>query len=337
MKPILPLLTGLTLLSLLPASAAEFTRVLEQSFPVSPGAHLDLNSRYGAIVVQPGREDTLAVTLRLKVNSDTEEEANRLFDAVVSTLAASPLGVAGEIDFKGEQVGTFWRFRQGPEMAIEVSLPREFQLKLKTTSGPIQVTGISGQADLRSTSGDLRFLASPGLGRLETTSGSILVEGGEQELTIQSVSGDLTLKNRTGPHRLITTSGEIRVEQGSGDLTVQSTSGDVNILSFAGNHQVKTVSGSITSTMLQPIARGLDLQTVSGNISLRQSRTLGVAYDLQRTSGDLSDQLGLTYPEGPKKRKLRATYGDGAINVMIRTVSGDVILAPAPEVIALEK
>ncbi len=320
----------MTLAALLPAAAAEFTRVLEQSFPVAPGACLDLHSRYGEIFVQPGRQDTLSVTLRLSVDSDTETEAHRLFDAVINTLAANPQGVAGEIDFHGKQIGTYWEHRRGPDMIIEISLPNEFQLKLQTTNGPIQVTGISGQVDLRSTSGNLRFLTSPGPGRLETTTGSIYVEGEGRELTLQSVSGGLTLKNRSGSHHLTTTSGNIWVEGGSGDLSVQSTSGNVSILSFAGNHRVKTIAGKIALTLGQSIERGLNLQTVSGDIFVQQSRTLGVTYDLQQTNGDLSDRLGLTYPEGRNKHRLKATYGDATIRVSIQTVSGDITLSPIP-------
>lgn len=182
---------------------------------------------------------------------------------------------------------------------------------LKTVSGFIDVSGISGRADVTSTSGDIIMRSGAGL-------------------TAKNISGDITVNGVRGPINAATVSGALKIYSGA-DITARSSSGGIYLSYAQGRADLTTESGSITGSLACP-AR---VETVSG------------AVDLDWTAAPLSGEIavksvsgsvGIDFPTGTKVAFYRETVTGtitgqknlidmtAPLKLTINTISGDIDL-----------
>ena len=146
---------------------------------------------------------------------------------------------------------------------LQIELPRALagnlqQLKLRTASGDLEVSGIKARSIFLTTaSGDMEghHLSAEEM-HVECVSGDAELELAAKRLFAKSVSGDLDLTLRESPESLAvrSVSGDIEVRLPEGSacrLQHQSVSGDVHVRGIAGNvpgapeYSFSTVSGDI--------------------------------------------------------------------------------------------
>lgn len=165
------------------------------------------------------------------------------------------------------------------ETGISVYLPEKAygSLVILTSSGNVTVPEEFqfASADVRSTSGEIKMLASIG--------GS---------LSAQSQSGNIQVGNAS-PETLEakSTSGEITIEavKTKAEIQVKSTSGDVTLTDVEGKAiAATTTSGEITLSRVV-LAENIQLKSTSGDIELRDSD--GAELSIQTTSGKVSGTL----------------------------------------------
>jgi hypothetical protein len=199
------------------------------------------------------------------------------------------------------------------EAKLIVHVPAGSSLTATMVSADLSVTGIAGNQELHTVSGDIRASA-------------------QREVRVQTVSGDVRLT--AGPEsRLIdvkTVSGDLTVSGGGGELAVKTVSGDGALtLGTLNRAQVNTVSGDFTIVAGLAADGRLEAESVSGDF--RIEFTGGVppaAYELKSFSGDLSTCFGHKAAHegyGPGSR-LAYQEGAGSARVRVDTKSGDVTL-----------
>jgi hypothetical protein len=209
--------------------------------------------------------------------------------------------------------GSFGWHGGGGEANLVVHVPAHSGLTATLVSADVSVTGVAGNQELHTVSGDVTTSAQHEV-RVNTVSGDVHLTAGAESrlLEISTVSGDLI------------------VSGGGGELTVKTVSGDgtltVGALSRA---HVKTVSGDFSITAELATDGRLEAESVSGD--LRITFVGGVppaAFDLQSFSGDLSTCFGRKAAHegyGPGSR-LSFQEGAGSARVRVDTKSGDVTL-----------
>lgn len=118
----------------------------------------------------------------------------------------------------------------------EIVVPRGTTVHGQTTSGSIDVTGLSG-GDLQTTSGDVDADEISGPVRANSNSGSLSVElVSPQDVTAETDSGDIDLRVPPDAYRVLTdhTSGHADVQvtadpAGAHTLDLRATSGDIEV------------------------------------------------------------------------------------------------------------
>ena len=169
---------------------------------------------------------------------------------------------------------------------LEIAVPSGADITTDVASGSVETDGLTGPQHYRTVSGETRLLRGAGRIELTTVSGDAAIElAGPADLAIRSISGD------------------VRVDGGRLDaLRVQTTSGDVRV-----------DSPLIGRT-------GNAIETLSGDVDLVAGA--GIRVEARTVSGDLSSDL----PHRSDGRMGRRTLvvGDGAIELMFRSVSGDL-------------
>jgi DUF4097 and DUF4098 domain-containing protein YvlB len=76
-------------------------------------------------------------------------------------------------------------------------------------------------------------------------------------------------------------------------------------------------------------ARDLDFSTTNGSVSVEMPASLGAEVELSTVNGRVSTEFPITVSGRIDPKRLRATIGDGARRVRLRTVNGNVELRRA--------
>ncbi len=178
---------------------------------------------------------------------------------------------------------------------LTIDVPARAAITVGTASGDVVATGLRGEQQFRTASGDLELAAASGDVAVETVSGDVAIRVDDSiTLSLKTVSGDASVEGG-------------RVER----LRLTTTSGDIQLASDLGPG---------------PHA----IATVSGDAALRSNR--GLRITALTVAGDLRSDLPHTSQGGPGRRSL--VVGDGMVEVQFRSVSGDLRvldpLAPTP-------
>jgi hypothetical protein len=220
--------------------------------------------------------------------------------------------------------------RQGDRIDVKVVLPRAFlsmssgdadlvvsvplasALVVSTVSADVAVGGVQGEQEIRSVSGDID------------------AELGRDATEIKSVSGDVALRGAALPARLrvSTVSGDLKVERAAGELEVISVSGDVRArLGEMTSLRLRTTSGDIDISAALARGASFDVESVSGDVRLAAPGPVGFRVEAESFSGDVTSCFGARAERdsrGAPNSRLKASRGDGAGRLRVKTLSGDV-------------
>lgn len=209
---------------------------------------------------------------------------------------------------------------------VELELPRGVRLVISTLSADVEVYDITGNVEVRSTSGSLQFSGLGGRLIAETISGDVQTSGNTSLARITTVSGDMRVREARGEVELHTTSGDASV---SGEritrFSAESMSGDVQfdgLFDAGARVQVSTHSGDVTVRVPDGVRGQLGLSTVTGELTAAGPLTLmpGEAGNGRR------GRNGRRFEFGPGA----GGSGVAGLQMDITTFSGDVRLVRAP-------
>jgi hypothetical protein len=227
------------------------------------------------------------------------------------------------------------------EVRLALDVPARLPVRLRSTSGDIETTGLQGPQDVESTSGDLVVTEATGGLRVATTSGDITVSTAGPVM-LRTVSGDVTAEDLSGPLDAHTTSGQLVVRGGrdslalatvSGDILVDraprglrasTTSGDIRAHGVSGALLCSTSSGDVEAWLVTPLTRA-EVMTGSGDIAVRIPHGLGCEIEMRTSNGSLETSMPLertTYT----RHLVTGRVGNGTVPVRLRTSSGDIHL-----------
>lgn len=174
---------------------------------------------------------------------------------------------------------------------IDLILPKEISIKIKTVSAAASIKGGFRITDLHTVSGDINVKNCVlDAANVETVSGNLRIEGGKIEMNVKSTSGDLTIK--TGFIQKITAqsvSGDLLITDCEVDETsvveAMCTSGDIAVEKISGpwrKVEVNTRTGIIKTAW-----RGASSST-GQNGSVIESGNPGAEFSAETVSGDIA-------------------------------------------------
>ena len=216
-------------------------------------------------------------------------------------------------------------FAESPEGAsiagnrLELRVPREARVWVKTGSADITVNGVAGGLDLN------------------IVGGSVRVNGKPRDLIVESMDGAVTFSGYADFARIKTATGDITITEGGGeDLNVSTVSGAVRV--SPGERpflrgRFESVTGPITYS--GKLDRGADLRfdTHSGAVDLRIPRPSSLEMDAITVTGAIENAWSSSRPIAGREGRgmeLGFSSGTGVARVSIRSFKGNVRIAPAP-------
>jgi hypothetical protein len=241
-----------------------------KTFEVDPGGSLSVDTTLGSFYVDAGATDTVTVEALLEVEADNFEKAERKFKDLQLSFTQNGNNVEIHSDFRG--------LKRGLSLEFRISVPRNYNLKLKTGAGNIEVVDVYGNVSAHTSGGSIRIKRVNGPVRVQTAGGSIRVEHVIGQIQAVTKGGNVTARmsdQLSADCYLSTSGGKVAVELNQGscfDVDAKTRAGHV-ITEFPITMQGK-LSGKSCKTSINGGGPKLVLRSAAGNIHLAAARPL---------------------------------------------------------------
>jgi predicted Ser/Thr protein kinase len=226
-----------------------------KSLFVGPGGKLTLDVDRGGIHVTGSDQNTVEVQVDRKVTRAGDSQAARILKEERLVLKQT----GNEISITTHEPASFhnhslWDWLSGPNLNVhyEITVPRKFDVRLKTSGGGIKVASLQGNADVKTEGGGLDFNDVEGRVNGQTEGGGIRAVSCKNELLIHTQGGGITIERFTGPRVRATTEG--------GSISAGFSSAP------KADCELRTEGGSVTARLPQSAAVTLDAHTEGGSV-----------------------------------------------------------------------
>jgi Putative adhesin len=218
------------------------TVTLEQ--PIADGQTFSVNNATGRTIIHGGSGSVVHVVATRHSRMGGQGPDVRL----------TPTGSGVNLDSSPSHGG--FPFADANWVEYDVEVPATVAVKAQTTSGSLEIDGVSGTVDATTNSGEIRGSALRHLHQAQTSNGSISLEGVfTDQARVATSSGSVTVKLLPG------TAVDLDVHTGSGSVEPQ------NLVLSGGVTRRDTLQGAIGSPT--PGAT-LTIQTSSGSVYISQ-------------------------------------------------------------------
>jgi hypothetical protein len=245
--------------------------IFEKTLPTQNGQLLDVDAFAGSIKVTPS--GTSEVTVKAYGNSEEKEKID--FSAENSSE-----GVTVIVKRKsGSHLNNI-------NLRLEISVPSDYNVELKTGGGSISVSSVKGKSDIT------------------TAGGSVTIEGTAGETRVVTMGGSISVKDFTGNVSVETNGGSIKLAGSNGQISASTLGGNIS-LDYSGKNQ------------------GIELNTNAGNIKVLLPSELDAEADLSTTCGRIECDFG-SVNERHVGATLKTTIGTGGSKLVCSTLAGSI-------------
>ncbi len=274
----------------------------DQTFDVSSGGLLRVEVADLDVGISTGPGSQARVILRIEGDGSSAQEA---FERIGFSVEESSAGL--EIRTDPQEDWHTWADHDDHHMSLDITVPRRFDVSVRTGDGDVALESIQGSVDLQTGDGDIALESIDGSVTLQTGDGDIVLEGAvSSDIRIQTGDGDVVAGALDADRVQVRTGdGDIMLEDLAGSLTASTGDGDVmvSVREFDGI-QIQTGDGDVTVSASPSIAALLDI--VGGEFSIDSAFGLAAMGDDRHFQGELNGG-------GPA---LTVRTGDGEIRLI---------------------
>ena len=285
---------SLVLLAALAAVAPAGAQQVSRGFPLDPDAAIRIFNLAGSITVRGWDRDSVAVTGEVP--------------GAAGTFYAGGRG-------GGAKLGVEPRGTTPPRAELQVMVPRNARVWIKTDEATVDVAGVAGQVDAYS------------------VGGRVQVAGPVRTLSVETMDGVVAVEGEMTWVRLRSAGGAVRFLGSADDLVASSVSGTVAVEARRlGRARIETVTGSVRLAAAPERTGTVAIETHAGTAELLLPPGAAALFELSTLGGTITNRLTATKPRpGPGGRGQALSFGtdvSGAV-VTVRSFKGDIIVGRA--------
>ena len=335
--------------------------LVAKSFPVSSGGRLVLNADRGNVQIRVSDAPSVDVQVRRTLDKVAAARAREIFEKHEVTFSQGD----GEVRVTGtskSKVGfSFNTDESRLQVSYVVTVPKKFNLDLRTAGGSISVEALEGQVASRTSAGNLNLGSINGGVTAETAGGSIEIVSG-RGITAKTSAGNIRVREAVGDAALETHGGSITIDQAGGGVKARTSAGNIGIGVVAGNVSASTSGGSIeikkaggtvkadtsagnitlgdaaqvitaqthggsiTAHVTGPLTQASELRTSAGNITLWLPETAALDLDAKTSAGSVRSAFDLQPDKKTMKDTLRGKLNGGGPSLVLHTAGGSIEL-----------
>ena len=291
---------------------------VSQTHKVGDVAALDLSHLAGDIRVTGGSGSEIKIEATKRVRHRDPEEAKRLLAAL--RIEVNNFNGRVEVRTIYPRRGSFGN-NISASVDYVIAVPAAATVALKSISGDVSVTSVTGEVRAETVSGNVNVSGTPNVAVAKTISGDV---------TAQNIGSDTTLVLSTISGTVLGSGLKVRA------LEAGSVSGNVRLVgSEIERLEAKSVSGSIEFD--SPLTKGgrYAFTSHSGNVRITISGGTGFELDADTFSGSVRTDVPVTLRTVGRtdqnrrgsSRAIRGSYGDASAFLSVRSHSGSVVIA----------
>jgi hypothetical protein len=306
--------------------SGRFEETDRKTLTVGNVVELDLANIAGDITVVPGAGRNASIEYTRHGFGDTPEEAKRQLEMLDVTMTVSGEGRAEVRGRYKVQPGSRNRnFRSAVD--YRVTAPPQTRIRVKSISGNVTTSKMTGDLTLETISGNLRIDAGGRVSLAKTVSGDVEISGAtaEDPLNVSSMSGTIVLRSlKAGYLDVSAISGDIVMKDVACERAeIQTISGNVEFLGTiarAGRYELKSHSGDVRLSVTGGSGFDVEANSFSGKIrSDLPIKNLAAEEDPVVVAGGQRVKM-------PMRAAFRGTYKDGSATIELTTFSGNIVI-----------
>jgi hypothetical protein len=248
-------LSAIALVLIAAGSAHAAEKTLDRTFTVSPGGTLLVNADGSSVQVLG--TDSNQVVVHMVYEGSEKDVAGVTLDAVQNGN-----NVTATMKKEGKGWSNWWGNWSGAQ-EIEIKVPRQYLVNVRTGGGSIELRDTVGAATLKTSGGSINAKNLVGNIELDTSGGSIHAE---------AIRGDVDAD---------TSGGSVRLERIDGKIRGNTSGGSVNVSLVGANRGISatTSGGGIELRLPRGTAANIDASTSGGNVKTEFPVTTTVLKD----------------------------------------------------------
>ncbi len=318
-----------------------------ETFPVTAGGRLTIDTDCGGIDIQSTEDDTVSVRIQRAAQIKANRRAAEILKNLDVQIAHEAADVKIEAKFTGD--ARRWQKRQNDlDVQFDILVPRHYNLDLKTACDDIAVANITGDVNAETFKAGLRLQDI--IGRIDaiTSIGNIDLKAFNGDVMLQTKAGNITLADGNGDVKAKTSGGNVQAVQVIGAVNGQTTAGNVTVRGCKGGAELKTAGGSIEvendGPVLAKTSGGsircqlqetttsqnmlLDLETMGGSINVSLLPDIDATVEAKVLGGSVTTEFPVSVETTGtvKPDQLQGTINGGGPLLKLRAVGGNVIL-----------
>ena len=287
----------------------EVTETFSRTFQLGQNGTFELVNLAGDITVTGGGGTEVVIDGVTRVRNPDETQGRTQLAAIDVDFIEQAGRLEVRTEFPNDR-------RLSAAVDFTVALPVGTEVRIRTVSGNVVLTGITGRLRAESISGDVRASGARRIDLLKSVSGTVTITSADLEDTAMAstVSGDLQVSDLRGRALdLASVSGSIRLDglecdrldaqSGGGDITYEGT------LSRSGRYDLTTHSGEILLVLAGDTGFDVNASTFSGEVRSDYPLTL------RGRDGGRNRSFG---------QSVRGSFGDASAVLELRSFSGTI-------------
>jgi DUF4097 and DUF4098 domain-containing protein YvlB len=327
----------------LAAHAAE--KRLDRTFTVAPGGRLTIESEGSDLRVEGTSGNQVEVHILMKGSESSLERMTLTAEQSGNDVAVVTRHESGK--------WTDWFGGWNLDGRVEVKVPHEYNIDIRTSGGDIVVAQLQGDARAKTSGGDIRVSEMHGPVEMQTSGGDVRAEQIQGNTRLGTSGGDIDVTRVTGDLDAKTSGGYIHLTDISGKVVARTSSGNVIASGIRGDSDLKTSGGDIRAAIDGKISahtsggnvtaeligtnRGISVSSSGGDLTVRVPKDTTGALNASTSGGSVRTEVPVTTTE-LGEHKVTGTLNGGGNEIYAHTSGGSIrLVASAPTATNVEK
>jgi hypothetical protein len=320
----------------LASSAEAAEKRLDRTFSVAPGGQLTIDSDGTDLRVEGTGGNQVVVQIVLR-------GSERVLERMTLSAEQSDNDVAVAAKH-GNGKWTDWFGGWNLDGRIEVRVPKDYNIDIRTSGGDIKVGQLKGNTRGKTSGGDIQIADVQGPVEMQTSGGDIRVEQVNGNTRIGTSGGDIEIVRLNGDLDAKTSGGYIHLDDVVGQVVARTSSGNVIARGVRGDADLKTSGGDIRATIDGKIAahtsggdvtaelvganRGISVSSSGGDLTVRVPKDTKGELNAATSGGSVRTELPVTTTQ-MGDHKLSGTLNGGGNPIHARTSGGSIKVVAA--------
>jgi hypothetical protein len=274
---------------------AKYERVVQLSEPLPTGGFFEAQTHNGYITITGTDVPECNLTATIIARADTEENAQKLAEAVEVKLITSRLDSPSSARRAGNKLtAKIEKPVLAPDecvcVSLDVTVPNQTSIDLTTHNGTLKIENLTGQLNGTTHNG---------------------------EVTAEKISGTTTLKTHNGKIACKEVAGNTQLETHNGSVVCEEASGDIKLRTHNGNAK------AFYAATAPPVCN-VSIVTHNGGVSITTPPNFSAKVEASTHNGSIDTDLPMTVTGNVTKGKFTGTIGTGQGELYLETHNGSI-------------